>query len=139
MIEGDLMTRSRRTTQRVLAFPEHGGKRRGAGRKRISKLRRAPHREREELKRRFPLHVTMRIADGLPTLREKSTHHVLRSALAAGADRLGFRLVHYSAMGNHVHLVCEADDNERLARGMQGLCVRAARALNRRWKRRGTV
>jgi REP element-mobilizing transposase RayT len=139
MIGGDLMTRSKRTIQRALAFPEHGGKRRGSGRKRLSKLPRVPHREREELKPRFPLHVTLRLADGLPTLRKKSTHYILRTALARGANHDGFRVVHYSTMGNHVHLVCEADDNERLSRGMQGLCVRLARALNRWWERRGTV
>jgi REP element-mobilizing transposase RayT len=77
--------------------------------------------------------------DGLPTLRKKSTHYVLRTALARGAKHDGFRVVHYSAMGNHVHLVCEADDNEHLSRGMQGLCVRVARTLNRWWERRGTV
>jgi REP element-mobilizing transposase RayT len=72
-------------------------------------------------------------------LRKKSTHYVLRTALSKGAERNGFRLVHYSAMGNHVHLVCEAGDKTRLSRGMQGLCVRIAHALNRWWERHGTV
>jgi REP element-mobilizing transposase RayT len=87
----------------------------------------------------LPLHVTLRLARGLPTLRRTDTHRILREALAAGAERDGFRLVHYTAMRNHVHLVCESDDVERLGRAMQGLCVRIARALNRWWKRRGTV
>jgi hypothetical protein len=42
-------------------------------------------------------------------------------------------------MSNHVHLVCEADDKTSLSRGMQGLCVRIARALNRLWHRAGKV
>ena len=32
----------------------------------------------------------------------------------------GFRLVHYAVMGNHVHLIVEAADRVKLARGMQG-------------------
>ncbi|MGH8310107.1 MAG: transposase, partial [Steroidobacteraceae bacterium] len=67
------------------------------------------------------------------------THYVLRQVLVAGAERGGFRLVHYSAMGNHIHLICEADNYERLSRAMRGLCVRIARTLNRWWERRGKV
>jgi hypothetical protein len=40
---------------------------------------------------------------------------------------------------NHIHIVCEADDHERLSRGMQGVCVRIAQTLNRWWERRGKV
>jgi hypothetical protein len=38
-----------------------------------------------------------------------------------------------------VHLVCEADDARTLSRGLQGLCVRIARALNSLWDRMGKV
>ena len=34
----------------------------------------------------------------------------LARAMYAGATRFGFRLVHYSVMGNHVHLIVEAPD-----------------------------
>ena len=33
-------------------------------------------------------------------------------------------------MGNHLHLIVEADGNEALSRAMQGLCIRIAKALN---------
>ena len=56
-----------------------------------------------------------------------------------GATRFGFRLVHYSVMGNHVHLIVEAPDRRVLSRAMKGLGVRIARALNRVMKRRGRV
>jgi REP element-mobilizing transposase RayT len=56
---------------------------------------------------------------------------LLSEAFAAGCDRLGFRLVHFSVQGNHLHLVVEAPDEVRLARGLQGLAVRIARRLNR--------
>ena len=57
----------------------------------------------------------------------------------AGAARFGFRLVHYSVMGNHVHLLVEAPDRTALARAMKGLGVRIARALNRVMRRSGRV
>jgi REP element-mobilizing transposase RayT len=97
------------------------------------------HRPRKLVARRNPLHVTMRLVDDLPSLRGRVEHQVLRDALRAGCDRFGFRLVHYSAQSNHLHLVCEAQDKSSLARGMQALAVRIARALNRLWKRTGAL
>ncbi|HEY1587345.1 MAG TPA: hypothetical protein VGH63_16730, partial [Polyangia bacterium] len=47
--------------------------------------------------------------------------------------------VHYAVMGNHVHLIVEANDRRALWRGMQGLGVRMARALNRVMRRSGRV
>jgi hypothetical protein len=42
-------------------------------------------------------------------------------------------------MGNHEHLIVEAQDRVKLATGMQGLGVRLAKALNRVMRRRGRV
>jgi hypothetical protein len=47
--------------------------------------------------------------------------------------------VEYSLQGQHLHLVCEADDRRALARGMQGLNVRLAKRLNRHLGRSGTL
>jgi REP element-mobilizing transposase RayT len=93
-------------------------------------VRACRNKKRDEFEERLPVHVTLRLAKGLPTLRRGHTHYVLRQVLIAGAQHDGFRLVHYGAMGNHIHIVCEADHHERLARGMQGVCVRIARTLN---------
>ena len=49
------------------------------------------------------------------------------------------RINHFSVQGNHVHLIVEAEDNRALARGMQGLGVRIARALNRVMGKKGAV
>jgi REP element-mobilizing transposase RayT len=81
----------------------------------------------------------MRVAPGLESLRRRRTYAVVRDALAAGASRHGLRLVHYSVMTNHLHLVCEAHDEQALGRGIKGVCVRIARALNRIWERLGRV
>jgi REP element-mobilizing transposase RayT len=73
------------------------------------------------------------------SLRNGRTFRVVRRCIAAGRDRFGFRLVEYSLQGQHLHLVCEADDRRALARGMQGLNVRLARRLNRHLGRTGTL
>ena len=49
------------------------------------------------------------------------------------------RVIHFSAQGNHAHLIVEVDESEALSRGMQGLQIRMARGLNRAWKRNGPV
>jgi hypothetical protein len=50
-----------------------------------------------------------------------------------------FRVVHFTLLGDHLHLLVEADDNAALSAGMQGLTVRLARGLNRMMGRRGKV
>jgi REP element-mobilizing transposase RayT len=72
-------------------------------------------------------------------LRSPRCFAVLERCFAAGKDRFGCRLVHFSVQGNHLHLIVEAPNNRCLARGMQGLAVRIARALNRLMHRRGRV
>jgi hypothetical protein len=62
----------------------------------------------------------------------------LRRALAA-ASRASFRVLHFSVQSDHVHLIVEADAAPAFTRGLQGLAVRCARAINRGARRRGTV
>jgi REP element-mobilizing transposase RayT len=63
----------------------------------------------------------------------------LSRAFWGGANRFGFKLVHYSVQGNHVHLLVEAQDDKALSRGMNGLGVRVAKGLNRVMRRHGKV
>jgi REP element-mobilizing transposase RayT len=72
-------------------------------------------------------------------LRSRRCFTALARAFWGGCNRFGFRLVHYSVQGNHVHLLVEARDERALARGMNGLGVRVARGLNRVMRRRGKV
>jgi REP element-mobilizing transposase RayT len=85
------------------------------------------------------VHVTLKLRRDAPRLRGGRTARVLRSAIRAGSERLGLRVVHYSIQSNHVHLVCEAKDAQALSRGIQGLEIRLARRLNRAHGRTGRV
>ena len=125
--------------QHHFAFPEWGGARTGAGRKRKSKRSWVPHAKRAELAPRFPVHVTMRLREDLPSLRRVAPYSVVREALAECSGAKGFRLVVYSVQRDHLHLIVEADGRESLGRSMQGLGVRIARRLNALWKRAGSV
>lgn len=98
-----------------------------------------PHANRDAVAPRHPVHVTLRLGNGLTGLRRRRSYAVVRDALASGACRFGMRLVHFSVQTNHLHLICETADERALGRGIQGLCVRLARRLNRLWQRSGRV
>jgi hypothetical protein len=122
--------------QLVLRFRTWGGARAGAGRPRGTG--RVAHTTRPRVSRHVPMHVTLRVVAGLPNLRGKRAFRVVRQAL--GLERAGdARVVQYSVLSNHVHLIVEAVDARELGRGMQALGVRLARRLNRLFGRRGRV
>ena len=116
-----------------------GGRRRNAGRKRATARPCVSHARRAKLSSGEPLLVTMRLLNALPSLRRIQVRKILNRAFAAGCDRFGFRLIHYSIQSNHLHLLVEARNRGALTRGIQGLMVRIAKSLNRLWRRRGKV
>ena len=124
-------------------FPNrHGGNRKhnwAIKQKRRGKLCPVPHRRRCEVEERFPMHVTMRMQEGLENLRTKRSFAVVREALRKGKQYGEFRLHQFSVQSNHLHLIVEARDRVSLARGVQGLAIRIAKGLNRIWERRGKV
>jgi putative transposase len=126
-----------------LALPKRnwGGKRPGAGRPRKDGQngKGVPHLPRPPLASRFPVHATWRMAPTVWNLRSTRSWNALAPAIYTSA-REGFRVVHFAIMGNHLHLMVEASDQVRLARGMQGLGVRIAVRMNRMMRsRRGRV
>lgn len=135
----DAMVHTKASAQRQLTIFPRGGWRRRAGRKPAVPRARVTHAVRPRLTPRDPVIVTTRLLPGLPSLRRESTLMTMRRVLAAGSERFGFRLVEFSVQTNHLHLIAEAGDARSLARGMQGLLVRVAKALNREWGRRGKV
>ena len=72
-------------------------------------------------------------------MRSAGCFRVLKRVFYAANERFGFRLVHFSVQGNHVHFLVEAEGTRELSRRMQGLNVRMALALNRLMRRRGKV
>jgi putative transposase len=72
-------------------------------------------------------------------LRSSRRFVVIRRSFQALLGRRAFRLVKFSVLGNHLHLIVEADDSVALSRGMQSLNTRLARALNKLLGRKGTL
>lgn len=116
-----------------------GGWRAGAGRKPKPAHERRGHVSRPTIAARHPVHVTLRVRAGVPSLRQGRVVRALRRCFVAGKDRFGFRLVHFSVQRNHLHLLVEAPDSLSLSRGMQGLSIRIARRVNRTVGRSGRV
>ncbi|MFN2549226.1 MAG: transposase [Myxococcales bacterium] len=50
-----------------------------------------------------------------------------------------FQVVDYVILGNHLHLIAEAEDAKALSRGMRRLEIRIAKRLNSLQNRRGPV
>jgi REP element-mobilizing transposase RayT len=126
--------------QQQFEFRTHGGARRGAGRKRTLPGRpRASHKKRAPAQAGLPIHVTVRMQSDVARLRNFELCAVLRRAFVYGCKKDQFRICQFSIQGNHIHLICEARDNDALARGIQGWAVRVARGLNGKLGRRGRV
>src|SRR5262249_33939996 len=93
--------------------------------------RRAPH------DRRCPVHVTLRACADVPSLRRDDVFAVVRAGFTR-ASTVSFRVLHFSVQRDHVHLLVEAEPCG-LRRGVQGLTIRIAKAINRTLRRRGKV
>lgn len=133
------MPRRKKKQPEQLRFFRRGGKRQGSGRKPNGSRAGPSHLARPALSKRSPAHVTLRLQRGLPSLRSPRTYAVVRRAIEASRGNQSFQVVHHSVQDDHIHLICEADDADALSRGVNGLSVRIAKALNRHWGREGSV
>jgi len=115
-----------------------GGRRPGAGRKPKADRAGVMHRERPEHEKEHPVHVLMRAARRMPSLRKASVSSEVRRALGK-TSRSWFRVLHYSLQADHLHLLVEANDKVSLERGLAGVAIRLARAINRALRRKGHV
>jgi REP element-mobilizing transposase RayT len=132
------MARSSRRQLELPVPPTWGGRRRGAGRPPTGSRPGLPHDPREEHEARCPVHVTLRCRSGVPSLRSRAIFPRLRNAIAA-ANRIAFRVVHFSAQTDHLHLLIEAELQDAFVSGVSGLAIRCALAINRATGRRGSV
>jgi putative transposase len=124
-------------------FMNHGGKRKGAGRKAKrhadgSRVE-TSHQRRPRFTKSRPLHVTLDMNEEVPNLRAAHLAPVVSDAIGRANRRVDFRVVHVCLLGTHVHLIAEADGPEALARGMKSLNATIAKAVNKRLGRKGRV
>jgi REP element-mobilizing transposase RayT len=124
--------------RRQIDVGRHGGYRPGAGRP-----PRRPgivhHVRRPNVQLGCPVHVTVRVRKGLPSLRSRRFVRAFRASLSDASERGSFRVVHYSIQRDHLHLIVEAAGKAALASGMKSISARLARCANRMFERTGPV
>lgn len=126
---------ARRATKGKRIPSGRGGWRPGAGRPKG--VTREPHRPRPSHSPEHPVHIKLRVASDVPSLRRKRALEWIRESIKL-AHTEHFRILHFSVMPDHLHLLVEADNKRYLSRGMQGLKVRLSRRLNSVFDRAGT-
>jgi putative transposase len=95
-----------------------GGKRAGAGRPNLSGT--PNHMKRGRVSQKFPIHITQKLTDEMPSLQCKKLYSQIRRCLKR-ARLFGMATLHFNVLSNHIHLIVEAPDNNTLARSMQSL------------------
>ena len=123
----------------MAAKKKWGGYRPGSGRRPKNGVSGVSHHTRPELSGRHPIQITLNTKLELGTLRKKRVVAVLRDGLVEGCDSGVFRICHFSIQRHNLRFLVEAHDRQALSRGMQGINVRLAKALNRLWSRNGSV
>lgn len=125
--------------QQTLELRTRGGRRPGAGRRSTRARPGVPHGCRETFRSYQPVHVTLRMANFVWNLRSERSYVVIHGALDAARRRVDSRIVHFSVLGNHVHMIMEAKSERALSNAVRALSIRLARRLNRMMGRRGPV
>jgi REP element-mobilizing transposase RayT len=134
-----------------------GGKRKGAGRPKSGARASERHKKRPKISPYEPIHVVMRVASDVGSLRahdayraikeatftafahdERAVRSVGASAMTRKLDR-AFHIVHLSIQRTHIHLIVEVSDRMALARGVQAFGIAAARYINAATGHRGKV
>jgi putative transposase len=99
----------------------------------------ASHLERPKFEKVTPAHVTLRIANDIPSLRGSRRFQLIRSCFSSVLAKPGMRLVEIYRAQQSSPPGRRGGQQQRASCGMQGLCVRLARALNDALKRSGPV
>lgn len=102
-----------------------GGKRKNSGRKRFHS-RGVSHDRRATVKARTPVHINFKVK---LQVRNKEGLKALRKAIQNARKYVS--VIHYSLQSNHVHLIIEANNNERLTQGMRSLTITFSKCLDK--------
>jgi putative transposase len=113
-----------------MAKSSWGGRRAGAGRPRTIGV--VPRRRRPNVSGR--VNITLRLSPGVTVKAAQ-----LKEALEGGSDRFGMKVVDFGVKSDRIQLSADVKNKKALSRGMQGLTIRLARAINRTSSHQGKV
>jgi len=103
-----------------------GGRRPGAGRKRIHS-RGVSHLKRERVQKRTPQHINFKLN---LRIKNKDALKLLKRSIQ-NAQKMGLKVIHFSLQSNHVHLITEAENNKILTKGMRALTITFSKGLKK--------
>ena len=98
-----------------------------------------PHLARPSVSARRKLEVTWGVVTGFPNLDTPGLVQVIEDAVEVASGRFGLSVISCGVKRDEIEVVCSAHNKKALARGLQGLSIRAAKGLNRALGRRGRV
>src|SRR5262245_18258255 len=113
-----------------MAKSNWGGRRKGAGRPRTSDW--VSRRRRPNVSGR--VQVMLRLSQGVSVKLAQ-----VKEALDEGSERFGMVGVDFSIKADRIVLVADVKNKKALSRGMHGLTIRLARAINRSSTHQGNV
>src|SRR5262249_57265032 len=90
---------------------EARGRRKNAGRKPKSPRSKVSHRARPQFDKPTAVHVSLRVALHVWNLRSRRCFGVIELCLEEARERFGLRIIEFSVLGNHLHLIVEADSS----------------------------
>jgi len=127
--------RRKRPRQLELRLPTWGGRRAGAGRKKV-RPGAVSHMARPSLASRHPVHISYKLVDELPSLRQPDIRAAIEDCLREVAEKAkqkgaDFRVAHYSIQREHLHFIVEAHHRRALSAGLKGLAGRIAKRINK--------
>jgi REP-associated tyrosine transposase len=107
-----------------------GGRREGAGRPVTVGV--VPRKRRPNVSGKVK--VTLKLNPGI-TVRIGQ----VKEAVEEGSERFGMRVLDFSIKGDRIHIAADVKNKKALSRGVQGLTIRLARAINRTSTHHGKV
>lgn len=126
----------KRRRPKQLSLLDTSRKKRRAARTRARS--RVPHRKRPLHADAHPVHITLRGRRELPSFRNQVVRQLVMTLLAqvrAWSEKANgkdsFQLLEASIQDDHIHLMIEATDKEKLSSGMRSFIIRFAKRLNR--------
>jgi putative transposase len=85
---------------------------------------------RPEINLKTPLHINLKLIEGLPNLRRNALLEEFKESVKK-AKAQGLYILHYSIQDDHIHLFAEAKSNTALAAGMRSLVGRFAKFVRK--------
>lgn len=112
----------------------HGGVRKGAGRPLKANRKGLPHLARPLIEKTSAVHVSWQLKETLITLNisTKDFFELFRLAVMT-AKKKGLKIIHYSIMENHLHLIVEAQSSEELSRSLQSFALSLSKLVKNRF------